>query len=503
MTTKHPSFESSIEVTADFKDLYGLSGFLGNWVDRAGTLNERGLFINFKPAKMFIRKVPKTPTDTAGLITLPFWTEDDVTELHDMMLVVSLHKVLSMLNWVSKTDSTKDITFKITSEGQVYMVGSNNTIHVESAWYAALEEGESPFMEYEGSSLEHIQHVYAYQQNAFEYGEIESKALQALRHSVVKDEDSGATARDKLLSGHALLEKDLEVGKIDTNLVYIKNKHLPNEGSFQTLQYSDSLETKMNVVDPDDRSLISYSRMSLFFAPLNDQDFTNRHPIVAGDGSTHSQFLSTFNTLLKSMVSRIMRNEDLVVSSFYFPTDTEDSLPLISVEFQQDGVTDYSAILLIPAAGTMGMAPPSKDDISAIVPNIDTDNCMYVTIDYKKLKETMEFWDSLQRVDGADIVTPLKPITMSVDDVGGQVVFTMATERSNNEASFDTHGPINFKVDREIQIPFDPLMKILNNSLFTEADANNYITLMRRWVEDPAEIIFSRNGCVAIIAEFV
>ncbi|MCA1800442.1 MAG: hypothetical protein LC687_04105 [Actinobacteria bacterium] len=503
MNTKQVTFDRELKFDVDLSALNSFSGFLGSWIDRtAPSLQDRAIMFDFAKGKMHISKSQSVTGGPIGTFILPFlpWHGDEFPEdVIPVRLMVPLHKVISVVTWTNRTSG--DVgrgTLRLTKDGKVYMIGGNNTIQMEATWAEASENDHTIFEAYAGSLVHRLDEVYE---------DMPSTAATQLR------KDTLAFKRSELpYPFSSILYRDVEVGKIDSSLTYIPTNSIPNQGKFHVLEYDEESE-EMKEVDSDIHgqdsatTLISYSRMSLFFSPLpKHETFSGNHIVSAYDSSVPLSFLSSVAALLKELEKRVDDTFSVSLSTYHFPADDSTGFSVLGIRAAHPDNLDnvYTVILTIPSTTDAGgMAPPSKEDVASIVPEVDASNCMHFTVPYGELRDTLAFWDTLQKADGANIVTPLKPISLSIDAEEGTFKVEMASETSHNEAVFNMVGQGRYSGAQEIQVPFDPLMKVLNSKLFQEGENKPYITFIRRDTEDAAELLLSRNGCVAIIAEFI
>lgn len=501
MNTKQVSFDSELRFDVDLSALSSFSGFLGSWVDRsAAPLQERGIVFDFAEGKMHVAKSTSQTGGPVGTFVLPFtpWEGHEFPEeLRSVRLLAPLHKAISVVSWTNRSSGEGRGTFRITTDGKVYMIGANNSIQMESSWLEQTE-GATLFSAYKGSLIHRLDEVY---QDMFKTSTtpLQTSALSHTR-----------TALTYPFSN--ILNRDLEVGKIDPSLTYMPTKNIPNKGKFRVLEYdqeTDQVNETFSGIDETESptTLISYSRMSLFFSPLGKGAFSSGHVIAAYDASVTFNFLSSVAALLKDLEKRVDDTYAVDLNTYHFPSDDDSGFSVLGVTARHPDDLDhtYTMILTIPSTSDAGgMAPPSTEDVASIVPDLDTDSGMYyVSVPYVELRDTLAFWDNLQKADGANIVTPLKPISISVDEGERKFELMMSSETAHNEAVFDVAGPVKFSLSQSLQVPFDPLMKVLNSNLFQGGKENPYITFIRREVDGAAELVLSRNGCVAIIAEFI
>ena len=503
MTTIQTNFDEGFEVVIQTSLLSAFT-FMTGWVDKSSQeLTDRALFIEFNNGcpLLHVRKVPKDATDIAMLYTLDAEGKLSVTspppELDELILGLPLHKLLSVANWAGREDSSS-ITISVNRKGDAFALGGNNSIQLDTAWVDG-KNLTSLFAEYKGSALANIDQLY------------DVEKVDGSKYLTYKSQVMNADGQEPLRSvvRRDFLSRDAAVSKVDSNLVYVKNTQLPTYFSDHDKMCDVTYDVELGklvkkVTDkslhPKGHTAVSYSRMSMFFTSMAGT-FSDTTPLAGSDGSIPSSFIGDLQVLFKA-IADASGNDELWIDYVVAPSDLNSEAGIAFIRLavvDGEGRKTGSAIFNVPAAGMYGMAPPSKEDLNVIVPDIDEESSMYAIVDYRSLMQTLQFWDSLQRVDGNDIVTPLKPISLEVVD--NKMMMRMQSEKANNEASFELVASSNFTT-KEIQVPFEPLMRIVSSSLFQESSEEN-LTIVRPLTDDPAQIVITRGGNLAVIAEFI
>jgi len=519
MLQTQPLFDSihdSLTFNLKLGTLRHLGRFLNGWIDRsADEVVNRAVFMDFPNKQMHVARITRNNTDTMGIMSFPFeYTDSDVMppqflqETEGLLLALPIHKVISVLSWMNSSTGQPVIGLTLSKEGKVTLEGNNNKIRVDYQWVKG--SSDTLLANYQGSPLYGLQQVYDTLNSGREssYADLRARASYAkiTQLGPCDDEDPEYELTDEL-DRVRLFTSEMHVSKIDGNLVYMKDESIGG-GAFRFLEFEEGKGVTEREASPSSSgvTLVGYSRMSLFFNPMDMVEMTSHHPICASDGSVPGSYLQEVHVLINTLVDCMPnpKQSSLNIMTTYLPGQHDDTFDCVGLHMQDTEDLDFkiTVVLTIPSAGILGMAPPSAEDIQAIVPEISKDESFYVTVPYGELHDTLSFWDSLQKVDGNDIITPLRPVYLSVVDKKLQL--TMHGMRGTNEATFDIIGDYYFDINTDVQVPFDPLMKVLNNPRFRSNSATQpYITLTRRAVDDPAEIIVSRNGCTAVIAEFV
>ena len=438
---------------------------IGSWVDKNGPLNKSGIFFDFKRELIFIRKSMNIEDSYAGMMEIPFaWRmvdNADRSALNEYTMVVTLHKLSKVLQWASQ--SSTDLQFEFSTTGAVYVNGHNNKVQLNAEWYAALDDNESPFSEYKTSTI----------------GVIESLRSAETQFNMTAEHE---------LTSEKWLQDLLDVGRIESNLRFVAPQEMP-----ETLTVANT-DAELELVNTAQNYALSYARMSLFLKPLAASNVALERKLYATDRSVPTAFYKDLQAIV-DMMKQISASTTLKIQSY----SQEDSQTASSIDIVSLSMLNARVFLTIPSAAVMGMAPPSSDDLQAILPDLSQDEASVISLPYSELKRTLQFWDSLQRIDGKDIVTPLKPITFNLDE--RTVTLSVNSADGVNEASFEVSNSLNSSWFSRTRVPFDTLLRIITSPLFESDD--EYVTLSRPATDEAAVLLIYRNSCIAAIAEFV
>lgn len=492
MNTTQFQSESNIQINVDLSALYKISSFAAAMTGpNDGTLHTSGgMFLDFDREKVYIRRAPNIDTSYTGVMSLPLGIEDNPPPSMDgMLLLVPLHKVLQIIKWANEDRKSAVGTFLITTEGEVYMTGKNNTIQLQCEWYTPPSDGHSPFESYKGSPMGVLEDIYAAVNKGRELPQ-EVEEINNYNQVFGLEEHHDMGTYPNWIQHHPPYEKDLEVGKLDSNIRYVD----PNDLQECPVEGGDGHPI-----------VLGYSRMGLFFSTLTGNDMSFDFPIHAADKSVPVSYLSSIASFMKSIQYYIKSSEVVVTYNLYKSMMADgNEMHMLSMKYQIiDTEEDIIAVFTIPSAGDVNMAPPSNEDIEMIIPDLD-EGPIKLTIPFRELTQNLVFWDNLRKAESKDVVTPLKPVSLSVlEDNILQLV--MNSPEGSNEFRVEFEGE-NVPHDFEIQVPFETLMKTLTSPYLEPQSATDKDVIEIKRVKDtsqPSSLVMQRALSTVIVAEFL
>ena len=470
------SLPTAITVRPDFAALLAASSFLGSWVERNGPLHESGVFLDFSTNSAYIRRISRERVTYAGVGRIPITTAGELPpELTGAVLIVPLHKILQTLKWAKGLQA--DLALHVAENGDVVLVSRNNRITLASEWREALPVGHSPFIEYHNTPAGFIEDIFAATDNVAAIDSIESLGpVGLLRFNP--------------------LELDLEVSKLENNIRVVDAKEMPKSLSIGT---STDGRTDVRSVDTDQTYLLSYSRMSMLFKPAKEESLCARAQIYAEDLSTSHAFLQDLGNVFKTIASGALVDEENTVQVTTFSSTADADGDVARAVLISAG--HYRFVFTIPSASTEGMAPPSAEDIGLYLPDISAAPSL-LSIPFTITRNTLQFWDSLQRLDTKDIITPLKPVEFSFDDPA-TVTLRVGSSDGQNEASFELLGQLEASHFKASRVPFEQLLRALTAPVLSNDADEDTITFSRLAVDEPAALLIQRGESIALVSEFV
>lgn len=442
-----------ISVVLDLEVLKNLH-FLNTFVERNASLKQSGVYLDFNKGEGYIKKLQTAESTQAGLLNFKFEVHEGFEILKDYVLLIPTHKVVQVLKW----NEASTLTFNISKQGEVKVKVNNSIIQLAVEWLKPFDNTYNIFTDYKGGVLECIEAFYT---------QVPTFVLNSTEASTVLDDA-------------------IDIAKINDSLAYVSGKCFEGSGS-------GSIDTDY---------ILGYGRTSLLFVDNNKLASRALPQIRHKDSSVSLSYLQNIKNILKSFskVSAGVFEIKLVIH------ENED-IRVLHIEAWDETACKVKILLDIPSASEKGMAPPSEEELKAILgmTALYIEDSSTISLDYPELIETLDLWDSLQRVDGKDLITPLKPVSFVYSEALNKVELSISSQDGMNSAEFTAIENIHAEAFDVARVPFEQFHSALSNPLLLETSKDDapLISLKRPNTEDPSFISVERNDSILVLAEFV
>lgn len=490
MVSRTRGVPSGTKILISFDNVATVSSFLASWVEKSQNLSIGGIYLNFRTSQAYVQKIAQpSPTGVSysGLGAISF-THDLQDGVHSKRaLLVPLHKLLQAIKW--DVAAREPSTLLIDSQDKVYLCTRGNTIFLSSEWVDTTPNAP-PMPLAHGSVLTTI------------YSALFGTEKQPVPAGKAMLESSDATqSLASVLKNNPPFNTEIGAGKISPNLSY-----------FRGFTKADNIFVHRNVPLITQPMTVAYSRMALVLVELDkEQDPLSfmRMPLSA---STDVSFLQDISALMRT-ASYALEIEKFAVKVYDYEHTRMGAGEAETSSFMTIASADgaYSFGFVIPVAQTL--QAPSTSEVLGIIPELETNPIAFSVTDRAALVDTLDFWDQLSKAEGKDFVTPLRPISLTIECgdetqapqlhlemMSGNAGASSASLPCSVEGVHGSAGPF--------LVPMDSLLHVLSSPFFTDDNESSTITFFRENTEGPSALVIASDAtnartAVAVVAEFI